>query len=305
MHRPTLKELPPPPPHRTGWPWTETSPPPPNTTPDNQPWPRVSIITPSYNQGQFIEETISSVLLQDYPALEYIVVDGGSNDGTVDILRRYERWLHWLSEPDRGQTDAINKGLRVATGDILAYLNSDDLYLPGGIHAIADYFRSHPTTGLVYGECRVVDEQGRVLGCLPRRGFSLRRMIERAEFLPQQATFWRREVMEKVGLFDDRLRYAMDYEYFIRVARAFPVAYLPQPVACFRMHGTSKTVSQSEKHWREALAVSERYGLKPWMVWYWIRRLRHWGLQAMPEPIQMRVRQRMGRVHDPYLYAQG
>jgi len=305
MHRPTLKEPPPPPHHRTGWPWTETSPAPANTTPANQPWPQVSIVTPSYNQAQFIEETIRSVLLQDYPALEYIVVDGGSNDGTVDILRRYERWLHWVSEPDRGQTDAINKGLRIATGDILAYLNSDDLYLPGGIHAIADYFRSHPTTGLVYGECRVVDEQGRVLGYLPRRGFSLRRTIERAEFLPQQATFWRREVMEKVGLFDDRLHYAMDYEYFIRVARAFPVAYLPQPVACFRMHGTSKTVSQSEKHWREALAVSERYGLKPWMVWYWIRRLRHWGLQAMPAAIEMRVRQRMGRVHDPYVYTQG
>jgi len=305
MHCPTLKELSPPPPHRTGWPWTEASPPSPNTTLGNQPWPQVSIITPSYNQAQFIEETIRSVLLQNYPALEYIIIDGGSTDGTIDVLRHYEGWLRWVSKPDRGQTDAINKGLLMATGDILAYLNSDDMYLPGGIRAIANYFRSHPEIGLVYGECRVIDEQGRELGYLPGHPFNLRRTIERAEFLPQQATFWRREAMEKVGLFDDTLHYAMDYEYFLRVAQSFPVAYLPQPVACFRMQRTSKTVSQSEKHWRETLAVSERYGLKPWTLWYWIRRLRHWGLRVMPEPFQRRVRQRMGRAQDPYLYAQG
>lgn len=301
----TLSELPLPPPGKTGWPWTEASPPPPNTTPDNQPWPRVSVVTPSYNQAQFIEETIRSVLLQDYPALEYIVVDGGSNDGTLDILRRYEDWLCWVSETDKGQTDAINKGLRMATGDVLAYLNSDDTYCPGGICKIAAFFRAHPDVGLVYGDCQVVDEPGGHLGYLPRHAFSLRRMIERGEFIPQQAAFWQRAAMEQAGMFDESLHFAMDYNFFIRVAQAFPVAYLPELVASFRMHGTSKTVSQSEKHWRETLAVSERYGLKPWTLWYWIRRLRHWGLQATPEPIQRRVRQWMGRAQDPYLYTQG
>ncbi len=305
MHGVTLNKIPSPPSGKSGWPWTEESPQLPDTMPGESPWPRVSIITPSYNQAQFIEETIRSVLLQGYPDLEYLVIDGGSTDGTLDILRRYEPWLRWVSEPDRGQSDAINKGLRMASGDILAYLNSDDLYLPGALYAIADFFRSYHEAGLVYGECRVIDEHGNELGYLPRRPFDLRRTIQRAEFLPQQATFWRHEVMEKVGLFDDSLCYAMDYEYFIRVARAFPVAYLPQPVACFRMQHTSKTVSQSEKHWCETLVVSERYGLKPWTLWYWTRRLRHWGLRAMPEPIQRHVRQRLGRAHDPYLYTQG
>jgi len=123
MIPPTLADLPPAPTGRSGWPWTEASP----SVPDDGPWPTVSVITPSFNQAPFIEETIRSVLLQSYPALEYLIVDGGSRDGTVEILRRYDPWLRWISEPDRGQTDAINKGLRLATGDILAYLNADEL----------------------------------------------------------------------------------------------------------------------------------------------------------------------------------
>jgi len=269
---------------------------------DPQSWPRISIITPSYNQAQFIEETIRSVLLQNYTSLEYIVVDGGSNDGTVEILRRYETWLSWISEPDRGQTDAINKGLRMTTGDVLAYLNSDDIFIPNGVRIIADYMRRRPEIGLVYGDCRVLDEAGKVIGNLPRHPFDLERTIERGEFLPQQATFWRREAMVKVGIFDDTLRYAMDYEYFIRIAKAFPVGYVSETVAAFRMQATSKTVSQSERHWREALAVSERYGLRPWRPWYWIRRLRHWGLRVLPVSIQRKVRQQLDRAQDPRLY---
>lgn len=298
MILPTLADLPAAPAGRSGWPWTEANPP----VPDDGPWSTVSVITPSFNQAAFIEETIRSVLLQNYPALDYLVIDGGSTDGTLNILRRYERWLRWISEPDRGQTDAINKGLRLAAGDILAYLNSDDTYLPDGLHAMVDFYRTHPTAGLVYGECRVIDEHSVPFGDLPRRPFSLRRTIERGEFLPQQAVFWRRVVMDKVGLFDDTLHYAMDYEYFIRVARSFSVAYLRQPVACFRMQASSKTVSQSDKHWREALMVSERYGLKPWTLWYWLRRGRHWGLKALPAPLQHWVRRKLNRAQDPQLY---
>jgi glycosyltransferase involved in cell wall biosynthesis len=299
---PTLAELPPPPPGRSGWPWTEMSAWGSQVALEPPSWPRISIITPSYNQAQFIEETIRSVLLQNYTPLEYIVVDGGSNDGTLEILRRYETWLSWISEPDSGQTDAINKGLRMATGDVLAYLNSDDIYFLNGVRIIADYMRRRPELGLVYGDCRVLDEAGKAIGDLPRHPFDLRRTIERGEFLPQQATFWRREAMAKVGMFDDTLHYAMDYEYFIRLARTFPVGYVSETVAGFRMQATSKTVSQSERHWREALRVSERHGLGPWNPWYWIRRLRHWGLRLLPDSIQGRMRRRLGRAHDPYLY---
>ncbi len=138
-----------------------------------------------------------------------------------------------------------------------------------------------PEAGLVYGECRVVDECSRALGMLPARPFDLRRTIERGEFLPQQAVFWRRSVVERVGLFDESLHYAMDFDFFIRAGRAFKVHYLPEPVAAFRMQSGSKTVSQAERHWREALAVSERHGLRPLNPWFWIRRARHWGLRML------------------------
>jgi glycosyltransferase involved in cell wall biosynthesis len=301
MQRLTLPLLPPASPSRTGWPWTAERAQLPDTMPDGLPWPRVSIVTPSYNQQPFLEETIRSLLLQEYPDLQYIIMDGGSNDGTVDILRRYESWLHWVSEPDRGQADAINKGLRMATGAILAYLNSDDIYLPGAIRTATTYLHAHPEVGMVYGDCRVIDAQGRVLGLMPGPEFDLYRYIHRAEVIPQQATFWRREALERVGAFDAGLHYSMDYDFFIRVGRAFPVAHIPQPLACFRLHGASKTVSRESLHWRESLAVSERYGMKPWTAWYWMRRLRHWGLRALPEPLERRVRRRMSRPWDPYI----
>ena len=303
MHCPTLSELPPPPPGKTGWPWTEESPQLPDATPDGQPWPRVSIVTPSYNQGQFIEETIRSVLLQGYPHLEYAVIDGGSSDNTLDVLRRYQDHLYWVSEPDRGQADAINKGLRMSQGEVLAYLNSDDTYLPGSIRLVASYFRAHPDVGMVYGDCQVVDAQGKVLGLMRGHEFNLHRLIHRAEIIPQQAAFWRREAVEQVGPFDTGLQYSMDYDFFVRVGRAFLVVYIPQMLACFRMHGSSKTVSWEEKHWQETLAVSERYGMKRWTAWYWIRRLRHRGLRALPEPVQQWVRRRLGRPQDAHLLA--
>jgi glycosyltransferase involved in cell wall biosynthesis len=332
----TLSELPPPPAGKTGWPfdraqdgpfdraqdgpfdraqdgpfdgaqdgpWTEES----SQSERNQAsgknlvsestWLWVSVVTPSYNQGHLIEETIRSVLLQGYPHLEYVVIDGGSSDNTLDVLRHYEDHLRWVSEPDQGQADAINKGVRMSRGEMLAYLNSDDTYLPGSVRLVAEYFQTHPDVGMVYGDCQVIDAQGNVLGLMRGHKFNLHRLIHRAEIIPQPAAFWRRAVVEQVGLFDLTLRYSMDYDFFIRVGRAFRVAYIPQPLACFRLHSVSKTVSREERHWRETLAVSERYGMKPWMAWYWIRRLRHWGLRALPRPVQLWVRRRLGRAQD-------
>ncbi len=264
----------------------------------------ISIVTPSYNQAPFIEATLRSVLEQDYPHLEQIVIDGGSTDGTVAILRRYgERYretrLRWLSEPDEGQADAINKGLRLARGEIMAYLNSDDTYLPGALAAVAAWFREHPEVGLLYGDCRVIDAQGRFLRDMPGHPFSLQRLIQRAEFIPQQAAFWRRSVWEEIGGFDTGLHYALDYDFFVRAAKVCRVAYLPMPLACFRLHGASKTATQEERHWREALTVSRRHGLRPTMPWYWLRLLRHRGLRALPAPLQQWLRRRMARPQDP------
>ena len=297
----SLADLPPPPAGRGGWPWTVASAPAPATMASGEPWPTISVVTPSYNQGSFIEETIRSVLLQGYPSLQYIIMDGGSSDETLDVIRKYGTWLHWVSERDRGQTDAINKGLRLATGELRAYLNSDDTYLPRSLQAIAAFMADDPECGLAYGDCEVVDEIGHSLGWLPRHPFNLKRTVERGEFVPQQAAFWRLSAQGQAGMLDDRLHFAMDYEFFIRLAKCAPVGYLPHPLAAFRMHGSSKTVSQSDRHWREALAVSERHGLRPYMVWYWLRRLRHHGLRSLPGFLQSWVRQRLARPYDPLL----
>jgi glycosyltransferase involved in cell wall biosynthesis len=270
-----------------------------NPVPGKVVWPRISIVTPSYNQAAYLEETIRSVLLQGYPNLEYWIMDGGSTDDSVEIIRRYEPWLSgWMSERDEGQSHAINKGLERASGDLLAYINSDDLYLPGALHAVAAYHLQNPLAGLIYGQCQVIDPAGNVLGMLPARRASARRMIQRGDYLPQPATFWTRAAMEMVGHFDTSLHYAMDYDYFIRVARSFPLAYLPMPLAAFRRHRVSKTVSQEKRHWREALSISERHGLSPRSPWYWIRRARHRALRLLPGPLQRRVHRALGRVVD-------
>jgi glycosyltransferase involved in cell wall biosynthesis len=300
MRSPTLTELAPPPAGKTGWPWTEATPQPPDTLPDGAPWPRVSVVTPSYNQAQFLGEAIRSVLLQGYPELDYIVTDGGSTDGSAEIIRKYEPWLaYWVSEKDAGQTDAINKGLRRATGELVAYLNSDDLYLPGALQSIALYMTSHPKLGLGYGDVQIVDASTRPLSVLRGHAPNLHRLIHRAEFIPQQGAFWRRAVLPQVGYLDSTLQYCMDYEFFIRASKAFPAGYLAQPLAGFRFHGSSKSFTREEKMWREALCVSERYGLRPWHAWYWIRRLRHWGLRALPDPVERWLRRRMARPQDP------
>lgn len=262
---------------------------------------KISIITPSLNQVAYIQATIASVLDQNYPDLEYIVVDGGSTDGTPDVLKKYGRRLRWVSEPDRGQTDAINKGLRMAEGEVLAYLNADDLYLPGTLDRVAGYFKTHPDAGWLYGHCRLIDESGNPIGELDAPPFNLRRMIDRAEYVPQPTVFWRRSAAAVVGEFDVALRYTMDYDYFIRLGTYTPGHRLDAELACFRLQPASKTIASSEERfWREQLMVSERYGMKLWTPWYWIRRARHRGLRLLPKSWQRGILRRLGRVQDQY-----
>jgi glycosyltransferase involved in cell wall biosynthesis len=236
-------------------------------------WPRISVITPSYNQGQFIEATIQSVLSQEYPNLEYLVVDGGSTDGTLDILRRYSEKLRWISEPDHGQVEAINKGLRLASGEILAYLNSDDLYLPGALQRVGRYFRDHPQAAWVSGRCLTVDADLRQTRCLITiyKNLWLLTRSYRAllvlNYISQMGTFWRRPVYEQLGPLDERLHYTMDYEYWLRIGEHYPLQALPQNLAAFRLHASSKSGTTARKQFLEQYQVALRYHPPAWLRW--------------------------------------
>ena len=203
--------------------------------------PHVSIVTPSYNQGPFIKATIDSVLTQDYNPLELIVIDGASTDETVDILRRYDDpRLFWVSEPDSGQANAINKGLRRARGAILSYINSDDVLLPGAVSFAVNYLDNHPDADAVYGDCRLIDAGGNAIGVDRSRPFDLRQLK-----FKQTGTFWRRSVTEAIGFFDESYHYTMDTEYWWRMAiYGYTPHYVPGIRAAYRLHESSKTVSQ-------------------------------------------------------------
>ena len=246
MRCPTLDQIPPYPSGKTGWPWTEESPQLPDMMSGGSPWPRISIVTPSYNQGQFIEETIRSVLLQGYPNLEYIIIDGGSTDESVDIIRRYEhRLAYWVSEPDRGQVHAINKGLQRATGDILAYINSDDCYVPGAFACIAQEYMREPF-GLIAGACRVVDVAGNLLWVSRGNPSCLMDFLDlfhyERSYLTQPAVFWSQRVLNSCGVFREDLPLCFDFEYWVRVVAAgFSVRHISNEVACFRRHAQQKS----------------------------------------------------------------
>lgn len=228
--------------------------------------PRISIVTPSYNQGRFLEETIQSVLSQNYPSLEYIIIDGGSTDGSVDIINKYQRQLvYWLSEPDKGQGQAINKGFRKATGDVVGWLNSDDLYLPGALKSIGEYFASNPEVDVVYGNQLDIDEKGRVFRALRSLRFSRLALLSRGMTIPQPAAFFRKGVLEKTGYLDESLCWSVDYEFFLRIAFAgHCIQHIRQALVKFRYHETSLTALGkigSNKH-EEYMRMAQRRYLK-------------------------------------------
>jgi glycosyltransferase involved in cell wall biosynthesis len=222
---------------------------------------RVSIITPSFNQGQYLERTIRSVIDQDYPHIEYIVVDGGSTDQTVDILSKYRDQLaHCISEPDRGQTDAINKGFALATGEILAWINSDDVYHPGAVREAVQFLEEHLEIGMVYGDTDFIDAEGRVIGQFPARQTDHSRLRRGYVHIPQQASFFRAQLWQKVGPLDPSFYFAMDYDLWVRISRYAPIAYVPRLWASFRLHGDAKTISADDRCWPEMIRVHRREG---------------------------------------------
>lgn len=261
MHCPSLKELPPSPPGRSGWPWTEESPQIPGTMIEGKPWPKISIVTPSYNQAQFLEETIRSVLLQGYPKLEYIIMDGGSKDGSVDIIRKYEQWLSsWVSEPDNGQSDAINKGWSMAGGEILAWLNSDDTYEMNALKTAAEFLTNHAEVDMVYGDCSIINENSIFEKKCPTIDFDLGSLVCNIWFIPQQSSFIRRKVVKSVGEIRTDLHLVMDWELWLRIAmKEFKIYYLPHTLANFRIWVNAKTSSQSVRSGEEKIKVLNNY----------------------------------------------
>ena len=220
---PTLAELPPPPEGKSGWPWTKETRPLPHARPDGSPWPRISIVTPSYNQGQFIEETIRSVLLQGYPDLEYMVLDGGSTDRSVDIIRKYERWLTlWRSESDGGQVFAINRGLNQSTGEIMNWLNSDDYLLPNALNIVARVFGAATEVDLHIGANFSIWSDKPAYGArlTATRPFE-RSLWLRARFgvsgVPQDAAFFSKRIWQTVGPLDTSLNFAFDSFFYSKV----------------------------------------------------------------------------------------
>ena len=241
------------------------------------PRPLVSIITPSFNQARFLEMTMESVLTQDYPNVEYIVVDGGSTDGSVEIIKKYEsRLAWWISQPDRGQTDAINKGLGHAKGSILAWLNSDDTYLPAAVGSAVASFAEDPQAGLIYGDANYIDEAGRIVGRFPAAQTNYRRLRQGYVHIPQQAAFFRADLWWDVGPLDPSFYFAMDYDLWVRIAGRAPVQYVQETWANFRIHAGGKTIVADERCWPEMLRVHYRDGgsfLSPIVVRYYVRKM--------------------------------
>jgi glycosyltransferase involved in cell wall biosynthesis len=223
--------------------------------------PLVTIVTPSYNQAEFLEKTMLSVISQDYPNIEYIIIDGGSDDDSVNIIKKHESKIHyWVSEKDAGQTSAINKGFAKANGKYIAWLNSDDTYEPGAISFAIDYLENHPDVGLFYGDTNFIDENDILTGKFPAAQTNYKKLRQGYVHVAQQSSFWRKSLWDKVGPLDESFYFAMDYDLWTRLAKVSGVKYIPRTLSNFRLHGDSKTISEDDRCWPEMLQVHYRDG---------------------------------------------
>jgi len=245
---------------------------------DNRPL--VSIITPSYNQGKFLEETIRSIKDQTYKNIEHIIIDGGSTDNSIDIIKQYQASLaYWVSEPDNGQTDAINKGFRRAQGTIIAWLNSDDVYLPKAVETAVESLTRDPSVDMLYGACELIDQDGRKVGLVESKAFSMRKLLMMANsYIAQPTVFFRKNLLKSIGYLDTSLDYVMDYDYWLRIGKQHTIRNIPDTLAKFRLHSASKSVHDAIPMHREACKVRDShfqpgFGEK---ALYWVGEIVFW-----------------------------
>lgn len=231
----------------------------------------ISLVTPSFNQGKFIERTIQSVLSQRYPALDYVVVDGGSTDETLSILKKYNGQLRWVSEKDAGQSDAINKGFRMTHGEILGYLNSDDILLPGSLGQVAVFMQSHPTSAWVTGQARIINQADAPIGAWSARykNFLLKHFHRNnllvINFIAQMSTFWRRSALDQVGEFSTEHHLAMDYDFWLRLMELSEPGIIHQDLSCFRIHESAKGSQWYVRQFDESYKIALPYIHSSWL----------------------------------------
>ena len=273
--------------------------------------PIVTIVTPSYNQGHFIRATIESVLSQDYPHVEYIVMDGGSTDETSSVVKDYASRVRFISEKDRGQSHAINKGFQMAQGSILGWLNSDDLYLPGCIRTAVDGLGKNPSAGALYGEGYLIDQAGNTKGPFPcTEPFNLWKLTYLSDYILQQSVYFRRDALEDVGYLDEDLHYTMDWDILIRIGMKYDLAYVPEFMGCLREYPEAKSSAGGMRRTREIRRMLQRhtgmrvspgyvvYGLDTWhqLACQWVSRTFSAGLKPITAKVQSCIRLAAGLI---------
>jgi glycosyltransferase involved in cell wall biosynthesis len=256
MRCPRLDELPTPPEGKTGWPWTEQSEPLPDKMADGSEWPRISIVTPSYNQDQFIEETIRSILLQGYPDLEYIVIDGGSTDNSVEIIKKYEDWItYWVSEPDNGQSHALNKGFRMVTGSLIGWQNSDDYYHSQAFMEVAIKSTELSEISVFYGLTDQIDANSNFICVHPISEFDIHAMLPLLNMC-NQSMFFRNRIFSQGEFIDESFKHAMDQEFLIRLAlKGYKFRLFSEIKGYFRQHNEAKGATQTNILVEECLRI--------------------------------------------------
>ena len=259
--------------------------------------PRVSLVTPSFNAEPYLRAAIDSVIGQDYPNIEYLVMDGGSTDGTVELLREYDDRLSWVSEKDAGQADAIARGFEKTTGSILGWLNADDVLKPGAIRTVVDTFLAHPEVALVYGNADFIDAKGQIIGpCTVVEPHSLNRLLHYGDYIIQPAAFFSRESYQSVGGLDKSLNWAMDWDLWIRLDQKFELLYIEKTMASYRWLGSNKTAEGGFDRIEEVEAVARRYGCKGLPAYFRLEKARLLAGQAKEDLQQLHLGQMLNNL---------